>query len=461
MLVSATPHTSAPPPTPKSRALQVLRPLFIILIGLLIAAGLYMGRGDHEKQVIEPNPVLVDAIEVFNETLAIKISTHGTVAPSTETRLSSEVQGKIINVADSFVAGGHFKRGDTLLSIDDLEYRTAVIRAKASLAHAETLLAEEQGRAEVAYQDWVRHNRDGKRSAKAKSLALRKPQIAEAKANLKAAEADLDRAKENLSRTSITAPYDGLVRSRKVDLGQHVAVGTELGVAFATATAEVRLPVPDHKVALLKMPQRDDSGNPIYPAVKLTMKVNDTEFHWQAKLKRVESALDERSRVLHVVAEIDTPYQTQEQTSSDGRVLVKPALRIGSFVEAEITGRVIENVVRIPLNVLQTDGTVWLIGNNGAIYEQPVNVLTSDQKFVYVSDGLSDRDRIAMGYVDVTIPGTRVEVANLIQLPSTPGPNKSLPLHSESTNPITNGATDEVAAQSAKPMANDTPSRDI
>ena len=173
--------------------------------------------------------------------------------------------------------------------------------------------------------------------------------------------------------------------------------------------------------------------------------------------------------------EVDDPYLTQNnllQTQSVDTAYdpthshtTRPTLRVGSFVEAEITGKVLDQVVRIPLNVLQTDGTVWLINDAGAIYEQAVTVLTSDQNFVYVSEGLRDNDRIAMGYVDVTIPGTRVEIAKLIQLPSG-SPVAAQTGHSETT-PATLPAPDNssdatpVVAPSTTPLVDNAPSQGI
>lgn len=405
--------------------LVALRPFLIVLVALVIAFGLYQFKPEQAQQSIERKVMLVDAIEVFSETIQLKIPSQGTVMPSTETKLSSEVQGRIIAVGKNFVAGGFVHKGDLLLRIDDLEYKTALARAQASVASAKTLLAEERGRAEVAYQDWLRYKKEGKRTAQAKSLALREPQIAEAIANLDAAKADLTKAKENLSRTNVTAPYDGLVRSRDVDLGQHVSVGTALGVCFSTAEVEVRLPVPEHKVALLNLPAPNSSDSQTI-AIELSVNLNDVEYRWSASLERIESVLDDRSRVLYVIAKVDDPYQLANDrfdTNADDNTQIKnnsqnPPLRVGTFVNASIAGKTLDNITRVPQNVLQTDSKVWLVDSNGNMYEQAVKVIASDSEFAYIASGLNNADRIAMGYVDVSIPGAKVDIANLIQLPA-------------------------------------------
>ena len=65
-------------------------------------------------------------------------------------------------------------------------------------------------------------------------LALKKPQVAEARARLKAAQADLEQTRLNLDRTAISLPFSGRLVSTRVDVGQYVAPGSVLGRAFAT-----------------------------------------------------------------------------------------------------------------------------------------------------------------------------------------------------------------------------------
>lgn len=397
---------------------KALRPIVIVFIAIAVSYLLYLSKPEPVQQVQEKMRLLIDAVEVQSETRQISIYSQGTVSPSTETALSSAVQGRIIEVADNFVAGGFVQQGDLLLRIDDLSYRTAVARAQAAVAAANTRLVEERGRADVAYQDWLRYKKEGKRSAEAKSLALREPQIAEASANLHAAKADLTKAEEDLARTNVIAPYDGLVRQRNVDVGQHVAIGTVLGICFATDEIEVRLPVAEHKLALLALPalgketmqttsQKTIQATPI----RLTVSLNKTEHHWLANLTRVESVIDERSRMLYLVATVTDPYQLKTQQTD------KPPLRVGTFVNASISGKSLDNIVRIPHDVLQTDSTVWLIDSNDNLQRRAVSIIANDNQYAYVDSGLISGDKIAVGYIDSGNIGNQVSIAKLITLP--------------------------------------------
>ena len=410
---------------------KALRPVAIIFIAIAVSSLLYLSRPEPMQQTPEKSRLLINAIEVQSETLQITINSQGSVLPSTETELSSEVQGRVIEVADHFVAGGFVQQGDLLLRIDDLEYRTAVARAQASVAAANTRLAEERGRADVAYQDWLRYNKEGKRSAQAKSLALREPQIAEASANLYAAKADLAKAEENLARTTVTAPYDGLVRHRSVDLGQHVSVGMALGTCFSTDQIEVRLPVPEHKLSLLALPSPGKKITQATP-ITLTVSLNNVDYQWQARLVRAESVVNDRSRMLYLVASVNDPYQLQTPQEKTNQ----PLLRVGTFVNALITGKTLNNIVRIPHDVLQTDSTVWLIDSNGNLSRRSVNIVANDNNYAYVESGLVTGDQIAVGYIDSGNIGNQVSIAKLIKLPASNAYHSST-THSSATKNVT------------------------
>ncbi|MDG2472162.1 MAG: efflux RND transporter periplasmic adaptor subunit [Pseudomonadales bacterium] len=403
----------------------LIQPIVIVIIAIGIAIMLYISRPEQEKQALPETPLSLDAYSVFGETVTMSIQSQGMVQASTETLLAAEVQGRIIEVGENFVAGAQVSRGEILLKIDDLSYRTAVVRAEAALAQAKTQLAEERGRADVAFRDWSRHQKNNNRSEEAKQLALREPQITEAIAILNAAKADLEQANEQLKRTDIIAPYDGLVRSRMVDLGQHVSLGMNLGLYFSTEKAEVRLPIAEHKLALLEMDRKDHSPSEIILSIDLPQ----SSPQWSAKLSRAESVIDERNRMLYLVAEILDPYQLK---SSDKKL----PLRVGSFVSAKIIGKKIDNVFRVPQAVIQSDDSVWIINDNGQLQRREIKIIMTDSDYAFISKGLSDNDKIASGYIDPSVSGRQVNIAQLIKLtPRSPKATTNSPSLTEiSTN---------------------------
>jgi RND family efflux transporter MFP subunit len=319
------------------------------------------------------------------------------VRPRTQTTLVAEVSGKIIAVSDNFVAGGFFRSGETLLEIDPSDYRTAVKRAEAALASRRAQLADEEARSRQAVKDWKNLGRTGDPPA----LVAREPQLADARANVLAAEADLEKAQRDLQRTRISLPYDGVVRQRQADLGQFVAPGTQVGATFSVGTAEVRLPVSPTDLAFLELPT-PGTGLPEDPAVvELATEEAGRTLTWEARLVRTEGVLDEQSRVLYAIAEITDPYGIQGLTS-------QPVLRMGTFVRASIEGRYLRDVVILPRYVLRNDGTVLVANAERELEVRPVTVVRAEPDLVYISDGIADGEQVITTTLEAPIPGTRL-----------------------------------------------------
>ncbi len=135
---------------------------------------------------------------MVKEKLRIEVQAQGTVSPMQETSILSEVNGRIIEASPSFTVGGFLSKDDVLLRIDPRDYETHLLRAEAALKSAQSNLAQEKGRAQVAENEWQRLPKGSQRSQEAKDLYLRKPQLDQARAQMLAAQADLNTAKDNI-----------------------------------------------------------------------------------------------------------------------------------------------------------------------------------------------------------------------------------------------------------------------
>lgn len=382
---------------------------FLTAILLLGAASgvttlLYLNRPPAEIAEPEYVPVTVDAVEVVRETIRIPVQAQGTVTPLRETGLVAEVAGRITEVSPAFNVGGFIRRDEVLLRIDPRDYQTALLRAQSAVATAQSTLAQEKGRADVALQEWKRLPAGSQRSEEAKALYLRKPQLAQAQAQLLAAQADLNTARDNLERSVIKAPYDALISGKSVELGQYVAPGSALAEVFSVETAEVRLPIPQTKLDYLDLPGLD--GYQGDGTIDLYTDVGGDITHWQATLHRSEGVFDDRSRVLYTVARIDDPYALHHP----GR----PPLRIGTFVNANINGKALEDLVALPRHVLRAGNRVWVIDNGLHLRDRAVSILRTGGDLVYVTAGLENGEMVSLSAVDVSLTGSRVEIMSRI-----------------------------------------------
>lgn len=376
----------------------------VLVIGLAVAAfaGLAaLGRGKQpERRDSGPKAVLVDVIRAQVRSVNIAVMSQGTVKPRTETELVPEVSGKIMAVSSNFVPGGFFRAGEVLLQIDPSDYETALSKAQAELAAREAQFADQKARSEQALRDWQNLGRSGEPS----DLTLRKPQLAEALAAVKAAQAGLQQAERDLVRTRIQLPYDGLVRSKLVDVGQFVAPGTTLGVTFAIDTAEVRLPLTGPDIAFLDLPRATDLANGERSQVTLTAEGSGIAGQWQAEIIRTEGVIDEASRVIYVIAQVVDPYGVLGVSRPQ-------QLLMGTFVRAEIQGRRAENVVVLPRSVLQPNDTVLIASEDGKLEIRPVEVLRAEPERVYIKGGITDRERVITTALSAPIPGTLVTIS--------------------------------------------------
>jgi len=389
-----------------SRNKQVFFSIVMLAGSVVITTILYLNRPATIIEEPVRTIVTVDVTEVVKQNLRIPIQAQGTVTPLQETSVMSEVNGRIIEVSPSFIVGGFVSKDDVLLRIDPRNYKTSLLRAEASVKSAQSNLAQETGRAKVAEQEWKKTPRGKQRTQASKDLYLRKPQLDQALAQMLAAQADLNTARDNLERTSISAPYDALIRTKHSELGQFVAAGTPLVDIFSVEYAQVRLPIPQNKLEYLELPELGtmQNGSP----VDLYTEVGGQVKHWNAYLHHTEGVFDARSRVLFSVARIEDPYGLQYPHAEP--------LRIGTFVNARIKGKELVDIVRLPRYIIRAGNNVWVIDETGLLRTRSVTLLRTGGDFVYVSAGLNDGELVSLTTLDNSFEGAQVRIES--QIPS-------------------------------------------
>lgn len=381
---------------------RYLLPLGLIVASVLVVVVLVAIAQSKrpERKEEGAQAVLVEAIPAELSTLNLMVNSQGAVEPRTETTLVAEVSGQIVSVSPNFVAGGFFREGEMLLQIDPSDYETALLRAQATLASRKAQYADQKARSEQALKDWQNLGREGVPS----DLVLRKPQLAEALAGVQAAEAELQEAERDLQRTRIRVPYDGLVRDKRVDIGQFVAPGTPLGVTFAIDIAEIRLPLSSSDLAYLNLPSATRLDTARRVPVTLTADDGGIGGTWHGQIVRTEGVIDATSRVLYAVAEVVDPYGVLGRSD-------QAELKMGTFVRAEIQGRRLEDVVVMPRLVLRPDNTVLIANQERELEVRPVTVARAEPRKVYISGGIEEGELVITTSMDAPIPGTRLAIA--------------------------------------------------
>jgi RND family efflux transporter MFP subunit len=370
----------------------------VAVAGIAVIFMLFATQPQPQRANSAPRPVAVFVEEAQSGEVALTVTSQGEAQPRTQINLVPQVAGRITFVNPDFIEGGFFEAGETLIQIEDADYRLAVTRAAAQVAQAEQALAREQAESDLAASEWEELG-EGEASA----LTLREPQLAEARAQLAAAEASLQEARLNLQRTRISAPFDGRVRSKNADLGQYVSPGTNLGQVFSTDTVMVRLPLTDHDLGLLGIPVAynamgdDDGGIP----VTLSATLAGERHEWQGRITRTDSAIDTETRVLYAIAEVEDPYGTAAQEEG-------APLAVGLFVSATIQGREIDNAYIIPRNALRGEDSVYIVREGGTMEIHTVSIIDSSPDRVVVSSGVDGGDLVVVSPLRGASNGMRV-----------------------------------------------------
>ncbi len=375
---------------------QVIIAILIVTFGvanmfLLVATG----------PKLDPHPVaplapLVRVMTVTPEQVQMTADTHGTISPRTESELTPEVSGRVEAMSDAMVSGGFFAKGEVLVSVEKLDYRLALEQAKAGLARSESEY-ENARKSELRQKDLFEKKLTSDAQLDDASNRLRI-----AVAALREASARLEKAERDLVRTDIIAPYDGRVRSKRVDVGQFVNRGNPIATVYATDYVEVRLPLKDEELEFVDVPLGTNGGSE-GAGVKLEASFGGETYQWQGHVVRTEGEIDPRTRMVNVVARVLSPYETNGG---------KPPLSVGLFVSAEISGETFDDVVVLPRVALRGRSQVYVVDAENRLRFRTVEVLREVDDQVYIKGGLEQGERVCISPLETAVDEMPVRLPN-------------------------------------------------
>ena len=377
---------------------QKLLPMGIVMGGIGLAAILVMTGPSMQSVVPEFVAPVVETQMAMPVKMQMTVYTHGTVRPRSQTDLIAEVSGRVISISDELVSGGFFNKGQVLFSIDALDYEVALEQAKAGQARAVSELAN-------ASKAHARQQNLAKRQSASESQqddALNRLRVAEA--TLREARARIAKARRDVSRTRVTAPYDGRVRTEQLDIGQFVNRGAPVATIYATDFAEIRLPVHDQELAFLDLPlaiSKNSVDGDVVTRIKARFAGKDHE--WQGVIVRTEGEIDPKTRMIQLVAQVADPYSTPGG---------KPPLAVGLFVEAEILGKELPAIVVLPRQAVRPGDQVFIVNSQSRLELRALEVVKRQGNRVFISAGLNQGDLVCITSLDDAIPGMLVRLAN-------------------------------------------------
>ena len=379
------------------KLLRVALPVMVLVFGIGVVQVLVAAKPAPEKKEESPRLVSLYVEEVAMDQVELTVSSQGEVRPKTQIDIVPQVSGRVIEISTQFEEGAQFSPDTVLLKIDDTDYRLDVVRAKARVAEAQTNVQEQLATQKIKEQQWA--TKGGQ--AAPTPFALNVPQVEQAHAQLRSAQADLEVAKLNLARTEIKVPFVGRVRSRDIGLGQYVTAGTVLGQVFSIDIVEVRLPLTDQQLVELNLPMGFSAGAGPGLEVKLGAALGNREFSWLGRLKRVNAAIEQDTRLVYAIAEVEDPY---------GAAAVEGMpLAVGLFVSAEIHAGARRSVLVMPRDALRAAEKVYVINDTGRLEVRDVEVLSTSPERVYLTAGVNPGEQVVISAMPTAVEGMRVE----------------------------------------------------
>jgi RND family efflux transporter MFP subunit len=380
--------------------LQALLAIIIVGVGIAGAVTFIMLKKPPERKEQDLQAPLVEVVQLQSKDIPMVVQGYGTVTPKVEVDIIPEVAGKVIYIYPELIVGGLIPADKTILRIDPRDYKLAVRQAEAAVADARVILETEQAEAEVARTEWKQLHPDTEPTS---SLVLRQPQIRKAKALLDSSEAQLATAQLRLERTNLSLPFDVLITSENVDIGQYVVTGQSLAKGYGTNSVEIEVPLMDSELAWFDVFENsifsnDNSNSTKGTPAEVKATFAGTEHTWKGNVVRTTGQVDKTSRMISVVVEVPKPFDAIND---------RPPLLPGVFTEVLIQGNTLRNAVAVPRDAIREGDQMWIVNGN-RLGVRPLKIVRADKKFAYVVSGDLDGAKVVLSSLDAPIDGMKV-----------------------------------------------------
>lgn len=382
--------------------LRIALPLLILIAGIIGMRLLILSNKGPQKVAPAYNGALVELLTVQPQSRAVTVPATGIVQPAAEITLTPQVSGRVVRMAPQLSPGGFFRQGEELFAIDDADYRLAVAKAEAAVSKAEYELATVEGQATIARQEWTQLYPESQEEAP--PLVLNQPQVKNARANLAAAVAGLEQARLDLARTRLVAPFDCLVRSEQLDLGQYVKSGTGVALLSGSRQAEIVVPIPLAELHWLTIPRA--GSRTVGSVATVRLNAGAENFTWPAKVVRALGEVDPQGRMARVVLALNDPYGLKSAVAR------QPQLAFGSFVQVTIEGPQLPQVVVLPATALRDGSLVWVADAEMKLQMRPVRVLRREAEIVLIDQGLQAGDKVVLTQLSGAAAGMQLRTTD-------------------------------------------------
>ncbi len=370
---------------------------------LVVGAGVFgMSTIKNSVPKVQKRPVPQEEVLVQVEPLRLSdqrvtLEAMGSVIPAIEIVLKSRVAGEVVEISPGFVEGGLLKAGQQILKIDPQDYVLDIQQKRSAVTRAQSALKLEMGHQDVAKREWELLNQGRPADPMDLELALRRPHLEKARADLAAAEADLKQAELNLARTRVVSPVNAIVRGKSVEVGSQVAVQESLAALVGADAFWVRVSVPVDRLGWIDVPRQvGEAGS------RARVFYGDRQ-QIDGRVIKLLGDLEAEGRMARVLVEIADPLGIG---AGGDRV----PLLIGEYVRVEMEGRELREVYRIPRAALRDNERIWIAGADKRLEIRDVETVWRDAETVLLRDGLSPGELLVTSDIPAPVAGMALKI---------------------------------------------------
>jgi multidrug efflux system membrane fusion protein len=387
--------TDVPPPEPPApRRFRRQWPAIAGVVALVAAAGIFVTVHSDAQSASskkgkaganEAVPVTVTPVKTAD--VPVVLTGLGTVQASNTVTISPMVTGPI--VAIDFTEGQTVKAGDVLARIDPRTYQATLDQDRGKLAQDQATLAGAE-RDLARYEKLTRSSYEPQQTADDERAT-----VAETKAVIEQDQAAIEQAQTNLSYCTITAPVNGRLGIRNVDLGNIVQAGSSTGIVTLTTLQPIGV--------IFTLPQQNlpaivdaAAGGPL--PVSVDPEGNATGPQETASLDVIDNQVDSSTGTIRFKA-----YFPNADLH----------LWPGGFVTAHLTVRVLKGVLTVPPAAVQTGPTssfVYVLGGNNTVKQTNVTLGQQNESMAVIQSGLAAGDQVVLQGASRLNDGSKVKV---------------------------------------------------
>ena len=382
---------------------RVLIPIGILGSCVAFAYGIVRTPVSLEEVALEIIPVSVRVTEVEQRSVDLVVGSQGKVQAAQTANISAAVAGPVAWISPAMEAGGYVTEGEILLRLDSSDYETMLARSEATVQQANA----ESGHASREYN---RMKELAEQRLASQSQLQDAQRLAEVSiARLADAEANYRQAELDLQRTEIKAPFNAIIETREIELGQYVNRAQSVAVLYGANEVEVRVPLAIRQLGYLDIPLGIQGELPPEqaPSVTLTGMYGGVEHHWKGTLVRIEASIDPNSNTVQTIIRVSQPTATIDWASDEEAKAIP--LPIGLYVHADISGKTVDSLISLPRSVIRNNNQVLVVDAENKMYFREVDIFRLEEENVLITGGILPGEKICISPIQAVTDGMAVQ----------------------------------------------------